>query len=82
LAVAYWLTATAELQQRYSVTVYTRGWRLGGKGASARNNAKADRLEEHGIHIWMGMSQAIGPCRASMAAASKAPSNPGCAHRR
>jgi uncharacterized protein with NAD-binding domain and iron-sulfur cluster len=55
LAAAYWLTATPELRDRYSVTVYTRGWRLGGKGASGRNSAEADRIEEHGIHIWMGM---------------------------
>jgi uncharacterized protein with NAD-binding domain and iron-sulfur cluster len=53
LAAAYWLTATPELRDRYSVTVYTRGWRLGGKGASGRNSAEADRIEEHGIHIWM-----------------------------
>jgi uncharacterized protein with NAD-binding domain and iron-sulfur cluster len=55
LAAAFWLTATPELRERYSVTVYTRGWRLGGKGASGRNSAKADRIEEHGIHIWMGV---------------------------
>jgi uncharacterized protein with NAD-binding domain and iron-sulfur cluster len=28
------------------------GWRLGGKGASGRG--MADRVEEHGLHLWMG----------------------------
>ena len=37
---------------RYQVTVYQVGWRLGGKGASGRG--PADRIEEHGLHLWMG----------------------------
>jgi len=37
---------------RYEVTVYQQGWRLGGKGASGRGIA--GRIEEHGLHIWMG----------------------------
>jgi uncharacterized protein with NAD-binding domain and iron-sulfur cluster len=37
---------------RYQVTVYQLGWRLGGKGASGRG--PADRIEEHGLHLWMG----------------------------
>ena len=36
----------------YCVTVYQMGWRLGGKGASGRG--EADRIEEHGLHLWMG----------------------------
>jgi hypothetical protein len=41
---------------RYEVTVYQRGWRLGGKGASGRNlePGKGLRVEEHGLHILMG----------------------------
>src|SRR5687767_3284236 len=41
---------------RYDITVYERGWRLGGKGASGRNlePGKALRIEEHGLHILMG----------------------------
>jgi len=35
-----------------SVTVYQLGWRLGGKGASGRG--ECGRIEEHGLHIWMG----------------------------
>ena len=37
---------------RYQVTVYQMGWRLGGKGASGRG--PAGRIEEHGLHLWMG----------------------------
>jgi uncharacterized protein with NAD-binding domain and iron-sulfur cluster len=54
VAAAFWLSATAALRQRYQVTLYTHGWRLGGKGASGRNAEKADRIEEHGLHLWMG----------------------------
>ena len=41
-----------EHQGRYRVTLYQLGWRLGGKGASGRG--PADRIEEHGLHLWMG----------------------------
>jgi uncharacterized protein with NAD-binding domain and iron-sulfur cluster len=43
-----------ELAGQYEVTVYQLGWRVGGKGASGRNPAIAQRIEEHGLHIWMG----------------------------
>jgi uncharacterized protein with NAD-binding domain and iron-sulfur cluster len=51
------ITAAFELtrpihQGKYQVTVYQLGWRLGGKGASGRG--PADRIEEHGLHLWMG----------------------------
>ncbi len=39
-------------QGKFHVTIYQLGWRLGGKGASGRG--PADRIEEHGLHIWMG----------------------------
>lgn len=32
-------------------TVVQRGWRLGGKGASHFRNG---RIEEHGLHVWLG----------------------------
>ncbi|MGE2736116.1 FAD-dependent oxidoreductase [Mycolicibacterium vaccae] len=35
-----------------SITVYQRGWRLGGKAASSRG--PNGRIEEHGLHIWLG----------------------------
>lgn len=37
---------------RYDVTVYQLGWRLGGKGASGRG--VNGRIEEHGLHLWLG----------------------------
>jgi len=43
-----------ELGGRYQVTVYQMGWRLGGKGASGRNAAFDERIEEHGIDVWFG----------------------------
>lgn len=54
MTAAYELTATEELRQRYEVTVYQMGWRLGGKGASGRNAERGQRIEEHGLHIWFG----------------------------
>lgn len=41
-----------EQQGKFEVTVYQLGWRLGGKGASGRG--PNGRIEEHGLHIWMG----------------------------
>jgi uncharacterized protein with NAD-binding domain and iron-sulfur cluster len=35
-----------------SITLYQQGWRLGGKGASGRGPGL--RIEEHGLHIWLG----------------------------
>ena len=37
----------------FEVTLYQTGWRLGGKGASGRD-AETGRIEEHGLHLWMG----------------------------
>jgi uncharacterized protein with NAD-binding domain and iron-sulfur cluster len=51
MAAAFDLTRP-EQEGRYEVTVYQQGWRLGGKGASGRGIA--GRIEEHGLHIWMG----------------------------
>lgn len=48
------LTTAYELSSRgYDITVYQMGWRLGGQGASGRNQAER-RIEEHGLHIWFG----------------------------
>ncbi len=54
LAAAFELTATPALRRRFEVTVYQRGWRLGGKCASGRNASRSQRLEEHGLHLWFG----------------------------
>jgi uncharacterized protein with NAD-binding domain and iron-sulfur cluster len=54
LAAAYKLTTVPNWQDRFEVTVHQLGWRLGGKGASGRNAACANRIEEHGLHVWAG----------------------------
>lgn len=41
-------------RHKYDITVYQQGWRLGGKGASGRNRDESDRIEEHGLHVWLG----------------------------
>ena len=49
---AVWELSRPEHGGRYDITVYQEGWRLGGKGASGRG--KSGRIEEHGLHIWLG----------------------------
>lgn len=52
LTTAFELSSQPGWQDRYEITVHTLGWRLGGKCASSRGpNA---RIEEHGIHGFMG----------------------------
>lgn len=51
------MTAAFELSRpehdgRFEITVYQEGWRLGGKGASGRG--PSGRVEEHGLHVWLG----------------------------
>lgn len=54
LTTVYEMTNQPNWQSKYDITVYQMGWRLGGKGASGRNPDEAFRIEEHGLHIWMG----------------------------
>jgi len=51
ITAAFHLTRP-ELRGKWDVTIYQLGWRLGGKGASGRG--PANRIEEHGLHLWMG----------------------------
>ena len=51
ISAAFELTRP-EHKARYDVTVYQLGWRLGGKGASGRGTD--GRIEEHGLHVWLG----------------------------
>src|SRR5262245_52996775 len=48
------LTAAWHLswQSGYEVHVYENSWRLGGKGASGRD--QDGRILEHGLHVWLG----------------------------
>ena len=52
MATAFELTRP-EHGGKYAVTIHQQGWRLGGKGASGRK-APSQRIEEHGLHLWMG----------------------------
>src|SRR6476469_3166317 len=50
---AAWRLSSPENRDRYdTITVYQRGGRLGGKGASHRG--VNGRIEEHGLHVWLG----------------------------
>lgn len=61
-----------------SITVYQRGWRLGGKGASSRG--ENGRIEEHGLHVWIGSYEnafaLIRQCYAELDRAHTDPSVP------
>ena len=52
LTAAFELTATQELRDKHEITIYQMGWRLGGKCATGRG--VFDRIEEHGIHAFVG----------------------------
>ncbi len=76
ITAAYELTHP-ELGGRYEVTVYQMGWRLGGKGASGRNPEHHDRIEEHGLHIWLGCYEnAFGVMREVYRELDRSPDTP------
>jgi uncharacterized protein with NAD-binding domain and iron-sulfur cluster len=52
MATAWRLSEPGWRDRFESITVYQRGWRLGGKGASSRG--ASGRIEEHGLHLWLG----------------------------
>jgi uncharacterized protein with NAD-binding domain and iron-sulfur cluster len=52
LATAFELTEGDWTSRFERITVYQRGWRLGGKGASGRG--PNGRIEEHGLHVLLG----------------------------
>ncbi|TFW34841.1 NAD(P)-binding protein [Massilia horti] len=77
LAAAFYLTAQIGWRERYEITVYQQGWRLGGKGASGRNAALGQRIEEHGLHIWGGFyANAFKMIRAVYDELGRAPGTP------
>ena len=55
--VTAWNLTAPEQQDRFEVTVHQLGWRLGGKCATGRNAAEGDRIQEHGLHVFMGAYQ-------------------------
>ena len=41
-------------ESRHDITVYTLGWRLGGKALVGRDKHAGWRALEHGLHVWTG----------------------------
>ncbi|MCG9873489.1 MAG: NAD(P)-binding protein [Leptospiraceae bacterium] len=52
LSTVFHLTSDPNWKEKYEITVYQMGWRLGGKCASGRNANASQRIEEHGIHVF------------------------------
>ncbi len=52
LTTAFELTRPKDWKRRFDITIYQMGHQLGGKCASSRG--LHDRIEEHGIHEFMG----------------------------
>ncbi|MFI5509357.1 FAD-dependent oxidoreductase [Mycobacterium sp. NPDC051804] len=76
---AAWRLSEPGWRDRFeSITVYQRGWRLGGKGASSRGDN--GRIEEHGLHVWLGAYEnaftLMRECYAELDRATTDPSAP------
>jgi uncharacterized protein with NAD-binding domain and iron-sulfur cluster len=56
LSAAFYLTEQPGWADRYEITVYQQGWRLGGKCASGHDMRPGygHRIYEHGLHIFAG----------------------------
>ncbi|MBC7435726.1 MAG: NAD(P)-binding protein [Bdellovibrionales bacterium] len=52
LTTAFELTSQPGWEKKYDITLYQMGWRVGGKCATARG--PNNRIEEHGIHGFLG----------------------------
>ncbi|RYD63262.1 MAG: hypothetical protein EOP58_11725, partial [Sphingomonadales bacterium] len=55
--VTAWNLTAPEQEDKFEVTVHQLGWRLGGKCATGRNEVEGDRIQEHGLHVFMGAYQ-------------------------
>jgi uncharacterized protein with NAD-binding domain and iron-sulfur cluster len=79
LTTAFDITDLPNWQDAYEVTVYQLGWRIGGKGASSRNPEISDRIEEHGLHIWLGFYEnAFSVIRSCYKELNRRPDSPLC----
>ncbi len=56
LSAAFYLTEQPGWRDKYEITVYQQGWRLGGKAASGHDMRAGygDRIYEHGLHLFAG----------------------------
>lgn len=75
---AAWRLSEPGWRDRFeSITVYQRGWRLGGKAASSRG--VNGRIEEHGLHVWLGAYEnAFTVLRECYAEIDRAANDPDC----
>lgn len=77
LTTAWELSSGDWREQLDSITVYQRGWRLGGKGASSRG--PHGRVEEHGLHVLLGCYDAtFRVLREVYAELDRAATDPAC----
>jgi uncharacterized protein with NAD-binding domain and iron-sulfur cluster len=77
LAAAWELSSGDWRDRLESITVYQRGWRLGGKGASSRG--RHGRIEEHGLHLLLGCYDAtFRVLRQVYAELDRPETDPGC----
>lgn len=78
LSAAWRLSEPGSRDRFESITVYQRGWRLGGKAASSRG--RNGRIEEHGLHVWLGSYEnafaVLRECYAELDRATTDPSVP------
>ena len=75
LTTAFELTSQPDWQDKFDITVYQMGWRLGGKCATARGPNM--RIEEHGIHGFLGSYYNALPLMSrAYAALGRAPGQP------
>ncbi len=75
LSAAFELTKPGWRERFESITVYQQGFRLGGKGASGRGANQ--RIEEHGLHIWLGFyDEAFTMLRACYEELARPPDRP------
>lgn len=54
LSAVFALTEQPNWRERFDITVYQIGWRLGGKARSGRNLKAHARSESYGHHVWYG----------------------------
>jgi uncharacterized protein with NAD-binding domain and iron-sulfur cluster len=77
LTTAFELSGPGWRDDFASITIYQRGWQLGGKGASSRG--ENDRIEEHGLHVLLGYYEnAFRVIRSVYGELDRERTDPGC----
>jgi uncharacterized protein with NAD-binding domain and iron-sulfur cluster len=79
LSAAFYLTEEPGWAEKYEITVYQQGWRLGGKCASGHDMREGygHRIYEHGLHIFGGFYyQAFDLLRRAYAALERPDGHP------